>query len=58
MVNSPMFGAEPEPFWERTLVRDRTIGKLVRMLLDGAGRGGTVEWAVSLIPLEGQEERP
>ena len=38
IVNSPVSGAEPELYRERsgTMVRDRTAGKTVRMSLDGA----------------------
>ena len=38
MVNSPVSGAEPDLYRERrgTSVRDRTIGRMARMSLDGA----------------------
>jgi hypothetical protein len=41
MVNSPVSGAESEFYRERgTMVRNRTVGKTVRMSLDGAMSSG------------------
>jgi len=45
MVNSPVSGAESDIYRERrgTSVRDRTIGRMARMSLDGAVRDSGVD---------------